>query len=143
MIFHQDLLELFMSWRVSGCNIILGIDANQNVYTGHLASLLCVPPISMTCLIHDTMACCVSISHHHGCQPITTLSGTPGIITEHAMCFPHLYGFGVGDHRTLVIEVTAASLFGGTLPKTTQPECRLLNRKVECIWQLHCCRPHT
>ena len=124
-IFQEDLLNMIRPWQEKGYKVVLGIDANQNVYNGPLAKALGDAPFFMNCLIKETLGCPVPNSHHRGTEPITTIFGLPGLVTDHAICFPHWYG--LGDHRLFVIEVASASLFGGRYPSIGRPGGRLLN----------------
>jgi hypothetical protein len=100
IIFTEDLLHLLRPWRESGHKIILSMDANQHVYTGPISKELSQSPFHMTCMFQDTLGGPVPNSHHRGTTPITTMFGSPGLMVENAMVFPHWYG--LGDHRLFV-----------------------------------------
>lgn len=116
--------------------VILAIDANQNVYEGDLGRALAMPPFDMSCLVHEATGSPVPNSFHRGTEPITTIFGTPGIVVENAMCYPHYNG--VGDHRMYMVEVTASSLFGGDYPKIATPSSRQLNCSIDRTVTQYC-----
>ena len=135
-IFVSDIIAQFTTWRAQGEQIILAIDANTNVYNGHLAQALAASPINMHCMMEEAMGCPVPNSHVNGKDPITTIFGTPGLVTGDGMVYPHWYG--LGDHRVFILELTADSVFGGELPAIAVPTSRALNCKVSRVRQQYC-----
>ncbi len=67
-------------------------------------------------------------SHFQGTRAISTIFGSAGLAYGHGCCFPHWYG--VGDHRVMVLELTAKSLFGGNYPSIASPGARRLNFRI-------------
>ncbi len=51
----EDLLHMFKGWIQQGEHVLLAIDANQDVYTGRLASMLKESPYNMHCMLEDAM----------------------------------------------------------------------------------------
>jgi hypothetical protein len=119
VILVEDLLDEIARWRSAGFEVILALDANQNVYTGPLATALQDECYGLSCLFQAATGADAPKSHFRGSEPITTILGTGGLTVGDAMAYPHWYG--VGDHRVFVLEVSAASLFGGKYPKTGSP----------------------
>eukprot|EP00956_Cyclotella_meneghiniana_P028831 scaffold68204_cov23-Cyclotella_meneghiniana.AAC.3 len=113
-ILIDDLLALFKGWREAGSEVILALDANQDMYDGILATRLSECPYNMCCLLEQATGAKVPNSHFRGRRPITTIFGSNGLTVGDGMVYPHWYG--VGDHRVFVVEVSAASLFGGKFP---------------------------
>lgn len=70
-IFQTDLLELIRPWREAGDKVIIGMDANQNVYSGKLARALGTAPYDMTCMFQEVNGCEAPPSFHMGSTPIT------------------------------------------------------------------------
>eukprot|EP00956_Cyclotella_meneghiniana_P007717 scaffold10329_cov66-Cyclotella_meneghiniana.AAC.6 len=105
------------------------MDANQNVYTGKLAQALGSPPFDMTCMFQELNGCEAPPSFHRGRTPITAIFGSPGLYTEHAMAFPHF--MSVGDHRLFVVDIPAATMFGGVHPRIASPKARQLNCSID------------
>jgi len=119
------------AWRLNGEEVILFIDANQNVYRANLSTRLSQPDIQLHCLMDSAMGEPVPNSHFRGKSQISTIFGSKGLETGHAMCYPHWYG--VGDHRVFVLEVSAFSLFGGDYPTIARPKSRSLTCKISRI----------
>ena len=120
-IFVEDIIGAITKWRQEGEQVILAIDANQDVYNGKLASSL-EKFCQMSCLFEPVLGERVPNSHFRGRTAISTMFGSPGLVSNNAICFPHWYG--IGDHRVFVLEVSAASLFGGEFPTIATPPAR-------------------
>jgi hypothetical protein len=127
----EDLLHEISEWRASGHQVILALDANQNVYTGPFATALRDDKYGMACLFQEATGAEAPNSHFRGSEPITTFFGTGGLTLGDAMAYPHWYG--IGDHRVFVLEVSAESLFGGKYPTIGSPSSRSLNCKIACV----------
>ena len=100
-IFQQDLLLFIRQCRTDGAQVMLALDANQDVYDGQLANALNQGPFHMACLMEEAMGSKVPNSHFRGTDPITTIFGSPGLRVGEGMVYPHWYG--VGDHRFLFL----------------------------------------
>jgi hypothetical protein len=135
-VFIDDILTMIARWRKNGEEVILCIDANQDVYRGKLAMRLALPDIQLTCLMEPALSGPVPNSHFRGTGKISTIFGSPGLVEGHAMCYLHWYG--VGDHRVFLLEISAASLFGGDYPKIARPSSRLLTCKITRIRRKYC-----
>ncbi len=118
-IFITDLTNLITKWVSEGANVILAIDANQNVYSCLLAKKLAEHPINMNCAVEKTIGERVPNSHHRGTTPISTVFSTPGITPQNAMVYPHWYN--LRDHRVFIIKLDAYGLFGGLYPRIAPP----------------------
>jgi hypothetical protein len=134
-IFVEDITNEIVKWRLAGEEVVLAIDANQDVYGGKLALAL-RDSCQMACLLEPILGERVPNSHFRGTTAISTVFGTPGLVSNNAMCFPHWYG--VGDHRVFVLELSAASLFGGEYPTIATPMARQLNCKITRIRDQYC-----
>ena len=135
-IFMEDLLYMFKCWIQQGEHVLLAIDANQDVYTGRLASMLKESPYNMHCMLEEAMGEKVPNSHFSGDRKISTFFGTPGIVTGHGMCYPHW--FGIGDHRVMILEISAKAAFNGAYPPIATPAARTLNCKIARIKRQYC-----
>ena len=136
VIYEEDLLKLIKPWREGGANVVLCMDVNQNVYSGKLAQKLMKAPYSLSCLVQECTGDSTPPSWFRGSEPICTIFGTPGLCVENAIVFPHHYG--VGDHRITLIEISAASLFGGSYPKMPKKSARQLNCSIERTKRQYC-----
>ena len=135
-IFIEHLYSQMTEWTAQGYHIILAIDANQDVYTGKLALTLRKEPLNITCLMEGAMGCQVPNSHFSGSKKISTIFGSAGVMTGNAMCFPHWYG--VGDHRVMVLEVSAKASFGGKPPTISPHTARNLRCNITRIRLKYC-----
>jgi len=135
-IFIEDLAEEVKRWRSHGDEVMLCIGANQDVYTGKLATRLSKQDIQLSCLMEPALGTRVPNSHFRGKGKISTIFGTPGLVEGHTMCYPHWYG--VGDHRIFLLEISAASLFGGEYPSIMRPTWHALTCKIARIRRKYC-----
>jgi hypothetical protein len=110
---------MIRSWRRQGEEVLLCIDANQDVYQGSLATRLSLTDIQLTCMMEPALGEQVPNSHFRGTRKMSTIFGTPGLVEGHAVCYPHWYG--IGDHRVFLLEIWAASVFGGEFPTVARP----------------------
>jgi hypothetical protein len=127
-ILLEELLSQMRAWRNAGHEVILSLDANQDIYDGSLAISLVEAPFHMCCLFQQATGEKAPNSHFRGRTPITTIFGSNGLTVGDGMAYPHWYG--VGDHRVFVVEVSAASLFGGKYPTVGSAAARTLNCKI-------------
>ncbi len=137
-IFILDILKLIKQWISSGDHVILAMDANQDVYSGKLAQELNREPYNMTCLLQRAMGVTVPNSHFSGKGKISTIFGSPGVLTGHGMCYPHWYG--IGDHRVMVLEIAASSAFEGSYPTIATPTARILSCRTRRHKDKYCTR---
>ena len=137
-IFIEDLLRLIGLWISSGEHVILAMDANQDVYSGKLAQELAKEPINMTCLMQRAMGEAVPNSHFSGKGQISTMFGSPGVVTGNGMCYPHWYG--IGDHRVMVLEIAAQNAFEGSYSTISTPTARILSCRTKRHREKYCKR---
>ena len=137
-IFIEDLLRLIRYWISSGDHVILAMDANQDVYSGKLAQELATEPFNMTCLMQRAMGEMVPNSHFSRKGQISTIFGSPGVVTGNGMCYPHWYG--VGDHRAMVLEIAALNAFDGSFPTIATPTARILSCRTKRHRGKYCTR---
>jgi hypothetical protein len=72
VILIEDLLKEIAGWRSAGFEVILALDANQNVYTGPLAMALKDEKYGLSCLFQAATGADAPKSHFHGSKPRTT-----------------------------------------------------------------------
>ena len=123
-----------------GDHILLAIDANQDIYSGQLALALQQNSLNIHCMMDKATGERVPNSHFRGTRAISTIFGSAGLAYGHGCCFPHWYG--VGDHRVMILELTAKSLFNGNYPSIASPGARRLNCKIRRTKQKYCKRLH-
>ena len=90
----------------------------------------------MQCMMEDAMGEQVPNSHFSRSKKISSIFGTPGNITGHAMCYPHW--FGIGDHRVMLLEFSAQAAFNDAYPTIATPTARTLNCAISRIRRRYC-----
>lgn len=81
-----DLIEQLKEvWRADGLQIIQALDANSDIYNGHRHPAFSASPINMNCVMDEAMDCQVLNSHVNGRDQITTIFGTPGLVSGDGM----------------------------------------------------------
>ena len=128
-IFRLHLKTLLKTWTDAGDNVILFIDANENLATGPITKLL------RAIHMHDVIGIRTGLpgpaTHAAGKNQIDGVFATPNINITGARFLP--LWTGIGDHRAILIDIAQDSLYGETLPKIVKPSCRRLqcyNTKV-------------
>ncbi len=137
-IFMEDFMSQIKQWSAQGNHILIAIDANQDIYSGRLAIALRQDPLNIQCLMERATGEKVPNSHFRGTGNISTIFGSPGLAHGHGCCFPHWYG--VGDHRVMILELTAKSLYNGDYPTIASSGARLLNCRIRRTTKTYCKR---
>ena len=136
--FDQDLCEVLSTWLQTGANIILGMDANEDVRRGPLSQRLSVLGLQEAIT-----------RHHHPCSPPATQNRNrsripiDGIwVTGNVEVTRAGYtAFGGGcpsDHRGLWIDITTASSLGHRPPRLLQPVAQRLHSGDPRITRKYC-----
>jgi hypothetical protein len=115
VILVEDLLEEIARWRLAGLEVILALDANQNIYTGPLATALQEERYGLSCLFQAATGSDAPKSHFRGSEPIMTIFGSGGLTVGDAMAYPHWYG--VGDHRVLLLRFLLRRFLVASTPR--------------------------
>ena len=119
-LFDEYLFGSIKKWRSKGEEIVLVIDANEDVYKGPFAEHLASIGVDMTCAYQKVHKQKMPSSHQSGSLPIMGIFVTPGITCEHS--FIARYGCSVGDHRgPHYLDIWLKSVLG-----TNDPPLRLL-----------------
>lgn len=127
-LFVQHLLEFIASQKASGHEIILYIDANDNVYTGRLARALTNDDFNLKEQFLSVTGIEAPASHSTGSRPITGIFASAGI--RFLSIFQSAHKAGLGDHRYTIYDVNAFSVLGLELHSGKRPVNRLLRTKV-------------
>ena len=88
-IMFDELLSQMRAWRNAGHEVILSLDANQDIYDGPLARSLVEAPFHMCCLFQQATGEKAPNSHFRGRTPITTIFGSNGLTVGNGMAYPH------------------------------------------------------
>ena len=105
--FTEDLLQAVGEWRTMGCEVIIGVDANEDVSLNH--------PRSIRQLFRDHGLREAILSRHHGPYPATQqcnsgnvpIDGifvTPGVVVQAGGYF-EFHKYFSSDHRGLWIDI--------------------------------------
>ena len=128
-MFRIQLMAQLKRWRAAGDEIILHLDANEDLYTGTLAKELQGDGLQMTEQVLKSTGQRTPYSHHSGSKPILGTYATPGVVCIDSYVAPH--GAGVGDHRLHLHDFCARSVLGIDYPKLSRAQGRKLRCKVE------------
>jgi hypothetical protein len=126
-LFCQHLLELIAECKSQGEEVVLYIDANENVYTGRLAKALSTDDFNMKEQYFTVTGKQALPSHATGHRPITGLFATTGVRFRNI--FQSAHHSGLGDHRFTVYDVEASSVVGSPLRHAKRPANRLLRMR--------------
>ena len=126
--FVKGLTDALRAWRIAGDRIVLFIDSNEHVITGHLARLLSQPSIDMHEVSHGFWNSGEEHNTHiNGTKPIDGIYASPEIDVSSFLALS--FHEGVGDHRTSIIDITTASMVGIYQGHIVRPTSRRLTTK--------------
>ena len=125
-LFLSDLVKQLSTWKAAGDRLILFIDANESIVRG---------PISRA-LANIGMFEVTNKYWEPGVEPNTHVSGSTAIdgifITHNVETTNFLslsFDESVGDHRTMILEVSTASTIGHYQGNIVRPSARRLTTK--------------
>jgi hypothetical protein len=127
--FWEDLLCQMNQWWKDSEQLILCLDANENIYQGELGRRLTkLNGLGMKEVVGEFNAWRLGATHFHGSKPINGVWTTGDIIVTNACVMP--VGFGVGDHRLFVIDFATTTLVGSGTTTVVRPALCRLNTKI-------------
>ena len=122
-LFDSDLTSELEVTLANGINIVLSIDANENVETGEFS--MAMNQIGMTnafsTLFHEPMPA----THHSGSQPISTFYHSSELNIVSGGILQKGCGFQA-DHRNMFIDIQETSFLGTAMFKVTPPPMKRL-----------------
>jgi hypothetical protein len=128
-LFQRDLIMQIKKWRELGDKIILFMDHNKHIIKG---------PIGKDLGDRNGLDLQEPIVHHtgtspgatffHGSKPIKGMWVLSDLDISNA-CVMH-FGYGVGDHRTFILDVPFELLIGLDPVKIVRPVGRRLNSRI-------------
>jgi hypothetical protein len=128
-LFWQHLVSQLTQWRSNGDRIILFADHNEHTYNGPLGKALANtdgPGLQEAVLRHTGRR--TGATFFRGSKPIDGLWVTSDIDIANTCVMP--FGYGIGDHRMFILDITMESLVGKTPTKVVRPASRWLNSRV-------------
>ena len=127
--FEADLVSLLTTWRQAGRRLIVCLDANDHVYTGHLAKALTRSPhLDLFEATLATTGTQLTATYFRGSRPIDAIWTTPDIVVTNICAMP--IGFGMGDHQAFVLDITTQSMVGNNPQPIKRPTARRLNTRI-------------
>ena len=127
-LFVNDLLAAIRCWRAAGDRIILFIDSNEHILNGPLAQQLTHPSIGLREITNKFWPPGKDPhTHFRGSQPIDGIYTSPEIEANNFLSLS--FHEGVGDHRTMIVDFTTASMIGHYQGHVVRPTSRRLTTK--------------
>ncbi|KAL7498396.1 hypothetical protein ACHAWT_006230 [Skeletonema menzelii] len=127
--FFEDLIALLRSWREEGDRIIVCLDANENIYTKRIGQALTdIDGLAMKEVVGEYTGKQLGATHFRGSQPIDGIWATQDIEILNACVMP--VGYGMGDHRCFVIDISQSSMVGRSPVRVKRLQARRLNNKL-------------
>lgn len=127
-LFVQDLSQQLRDWRATGDRILLFIDANEPILTGELSQTWKADDIDLREITHKYWPDGVEPhSFAYGSRAIDGIYATPDIDVTSLLSLS--FQESVGDHRSMIIEISTASAIGKFQGKIVQPTTRRLTTK--------------
>lgn len=135
-LFVDDLSQQLKRWRAQGDRILLFIDANEHILRGPIATRLRSDDIEL----HEA-------GHRfwdHGSEPHTYVDGSlpiDGIFATPDIDVTNFLGLSfhesVGDHRTMIVEITTSSAIGRFQGNIVRPTSRRLTMRQPQVVQAY------
>jgi len=128
-LFVDDITRQLKQWRAQGDRLLLFIDANEHVVRGPLARRLQADDISLREIGNTFWPDKSAEPHTHadGSQPIDGIFSTPDIDITNFLALS--FHESVGDHRTMIVEITTSSAIGKYQGNIVRPSSRRLTMR--------------
>ena len=137
-LFRENLIQLLTEWKENGDRIILLMDANEDMKSGQLASLLSAPSLNMIDVIKNKAGQDGPHTWIRGKRQIDGVWATRDVRTERACFLP--FFFCIGDHRGILIDVYQSSIVGDKILQIERPYARRLRcNKKENVTKYNDC----
>jgi hypothetical protein len=131
--FREDLLHKMKQWCRKGEQLILCLDANENIYRGELGQKLTdLHGLGMKDVVGEFTARKLGATYFRGSVRINAIWATSDVTVANACVMP--VGYAVGDHCRFVVDFATVLLVGtGCVQKIIRPAlCRLNTRIKGC-----------
>jgi len=124
--FFDECIITELANQINRCNVVLMIDANQDVRTGHFNQEM--NDLGLINIISNTVQQPLPATHHRGSKPISAIYASSMIQATRAGILPK--GQGVhGDHRNMYVDLTASSTLGTYMYQIVSPPMKTLQLK--------------
>ena len=125
-LFLSDLIKKLTIWKAAGDRLILFIDANESIIRGSTCKALL--DIGMREVTHKYWDKSTEPNTHiSGSSAINGIFTTGDIDTTNFLSLS--FDESIGDHRTMILEVSTASTIGYFQGKIVRPSSRRLTTK--------------
>lgn len=124
-LFQQDFMECVNSWLANGERLIIFMDFNEHVLRGRLPKLLQQAGLSE--VSHTRWGGTEPKTFARGSKPIDGIYISPELEVMSIMILP--FDESIGDHRTMIIDISTRSAVGQQQYKIVRPEARRLVTK--------------
>ncbi len=126
IMFHQQLIKQLKKWRSEGDRTVLFMDHNEHVYDGALGKVLSDSTgLNLQEVILQHTGTRTGATFFRGSKPINRLWASSNLEISNACVMP--FGYGVGDHRAFILDITLESLVRENPTKIVRPVSRKLN----------------
>ena len=132
-MFRDDLLAQLRKWRTKGDRIVLMMDANEDVVDGAMCRQSGEENLNLREVVFSHIQAKGPNTYFRGKDAIDGIWVSEEIETSAAAYLP--FDPELGDHRTVVVNITKKSLLGTQGPRIKPPAARRLNSKVKRIHQ--------
>ena len=130
--FRQDLLRQLTQWRNAGDRLIVCLDTNENIYTKSIGKALTSHTgLDMREVVGEFTGKQLGATFFRGSKPIDGIWATKDVRVVGARVMP--CGFGIGDHRLVIIDFLKQSLVGAEPPRVIRAAARRLNTKIPVV----------
>jgi hypothetical protein len=125
----QHLVKQIKKWREEGDRIVLFMDHNEHVYNGALGQALSKSKgLNLREVILQHTGVKTGAMFFWGSKPIDGRWTSSDLEISNACVM--LFGYGIGDHRAFILDLSLESLVGGNPTKIVRPVSRKLNSKL-------------
>ena len=131
--FLKDLKSILSQWKDQGKRLIVCLDANEDVYKDIIGRTLTEEDgLDMQESVLASNGVKLTATHFRGSRPIDAVWTTKDIEVTSACAMP--IGYGIGDHRMLVIDISKSSMLGVHTQSVTRAGARRLTSTVpSCV----------
>lgn len=129
-LFLQDICDQLREWRSNGDRLLVFIDANEHILNGQIHQAWQDESIDLHEISHKSWPP-GSEPHtfRYGSQPIDGVFATPDLDVTKFVALP--FHESVGDHRSMIIEISTTSAIGQFQGKIVRPTTRRLTTKQQ------------
>jgi hypothetical protein len=126
-LFVDDLVKQVTCWIKAGEQIFLFMDANKHITNGLIHTRLTGKDVGLQEISHRSWGDTPPHTHINGSIPIDGIFASPELEMTH--CLHLSFHESVGDHRTMIVEISTRSLLGQHQSSIVRPTTRRLTTK--------------